>query len=232
MNTQTEKMINDESHTRNSIIEKHGRLVHAQCHKLKIFAKSVGQEYEDIVSEGFIGLIKAYDRFDGDKYDVRFSTYAVPYIYGTIQQFLNKQNVGFKYPREVKVLGWKIARLSMTDDNIEVIARELGESTLSVDRALNYLRNSNPVRLNSFVNSDESGADLNEIIGAEDDFTEIHATEYLQGLNEREKIIAEELYKGSTQAEIGLLIGTTQAQVSRVIRRMRLKYKEYEKEAI
>ena len=45
-----------------------------------------GCELEDIVSIGTIGLIKAIDRFDM-KYEVEFSTYAVPMITGEIKRF-------------------------------------------------------------------------------------------------------------------------------------------------
>lgn len=229
VSNQVEKMINGEYHTRDSIVEKHGRLVHAQCHKLKAFAKNVGQEYEDIVSEGFIGLIKAFDRFDGDKYPVKFSTYAFPYIYGTVQQFLYKQNVGFKYPRSVKELGWKIARLDMTGSNSKMIAKEFGESSLLVDKALGYLRYRNPSSLNRIVSLDMSEAELGDMVGKEDDFTQMHVKDYLQSLSERERLIAEALYNGKSQTEIGLLIGVTQAHVSRTIRKMRLEYQKYEK---
>lgn len=230
MNTQTEKLINGEPHTRHSIIEKHVRLVHMQCHKLKRFAKSVGQEYEDIVSEGHIGLIKAYDRFDGDKYDVRFSTYAVPYIYGTIQQFLYKQNVGFKYPAPAKRLGWKIARLDMTDKDAETIALELDEEVDSVNRALGFLRNSRPTSLNSTAHETES--DLNDIIGEDVDYTKTHVEEYLKVLDKRERFIVKELLRGKSQSEISLLIGVSQAHTSRLIKRIRIKYQSYEKGVI
>lgn len=44
-----------------------------------------GIEFEDLFQIGCLGLVKAIDRFDL-RYDVRFSTYAVPVIIGEIRQ--------------------------------------------------------------------------------------------------------------------------------------------------
>lgn len=46
-----------------------------------------GQELEDLIQIGLIGLVKAIDRFDMD-YEVKLSTYAVPLIQGEIRRFL------------------------------------------------------------------------------------------------------------------------------------------------
>ena len=45
-----------------------------------------GAEYDDLYQTGLIGLLKAIDGYD-EKYNVRFSTYAVPMIAGEIKRF-------------------------------------------------------------------------------------------------------------------------------------------------
>lgn len=44
-------------------------------------------EYEDLMQIGYLGLLKAIDRFD-PKFEVMFSTYAVPMIMGEIRRYL------------------------------------------------------------------------------------------------------------------------------------------------
>ena len=44
-------------------------------------------EPEDLIQVGFVGLVKAIDRFDC-RFDVMFSTYAVPMILGEIKRFI------------------------------------------------------------------------------------------------------------------------------------------------
>ena len=46
-----------------------------------------GYEKEDLYQIGCIGFIKAVKRFN-DEYNVRLSTYAVPYIIGEIKRFI------------------------------------------------------------------------------------------------------------------------------------------------
>ena len=49
--------------------------------------KNKGVEYDDLYQLACIGFLKAIDRFD-EKFEVRFSTYAVPMIVGEIKRFL------------------------------------------------------------------------------------------------------------------------------------------------
>lgn len=48
-----------------------------------------GYDYEDIFQIGSIGLVKAINNFD-DKFNVKFSTYAVPMIIGEIKRFIKR----------------------------------------------------------------------------------------------------------------------------------------------
>lgn len=47
-----------------------------------------GYDQEELFQIGCIGLIKAVDRFD-EKYEVAFSTYAVPLITGELKRFFS-----------------------------------------------------------------------------------------------------------------------------------------------
>ena len=46
-----------------------------------------GYELEDLYQIGCLGFIKSIQRFD-ENYDVKLSTYAVPYILGEIKRFI------------------------------------------------------------------------------------------------------------------------------------------------
>ena len=65
-----------------------------------------GYEMEDLFQIGCIGLIKAIDKFDL-RYEVRFSTYAVPMIQGEIKRFLRDDGM-VKVSRTLKENGWKV----------------------------------------------------------------------------------------------------------------------------
>ena len=61
---------------------------------------NTGYEFEDLLQIGFIGLLKAVDRFD-TKFDVMFSTYAVPMILGEIKRHL-RDDGRVKVSRQIK----------------------------------------------------------------------------------------------------------------------------------
>ena len=66
-----------------------------------------GYEYEDLFQLGSIGLIKAIQNYE-PKYNVRFSTYAVPMIVGEIKRFLRDDGM-IKVSRSLKELVSKAA---------------------------------------------------------------------------------------------------------------------------
>lgn len=73
----------DRASLRDHLVLLHAPLVE---HCARNFAAS-GEPVEDLVQEGYVGLIKAVDRFDPDK-GVRFSTYACHLINGEIRHYL------------------------------------------------------------------------------------------------------------------------------------------------
>lgn len=103
-------------------------------HIVKRFAGR-GYDMEDLFQIGCIGLMKAIDKFDL-RYDVRFSTYAVPMIQGEIKRFLRDDGM-VKVSRTLKENGWKVkqaaGRLSQ-EYGREATLQELSEATgLSVE---------------------------------------------------------------------------------------------------
>ena len=227
--SEIEKVINGEVHTRESIVVAHKGLVYRECHKLKAYAKRVGQDYEDIVSVGFIGLIKAFDRFDGDTYEVRFATYAVPMIWGEIQRMLRDSGTGVYYPRTIKELGWKIRKSELEESSVDVIAEKLETDRSKVIHALDFLCYGVPGSLDQPIRADESESSVADFVGKPDDQTEILVGEFIDSLCERDKQIVEMLLDGQTQIVIGEKIGFTQVHVSRLIKKIGAKYIAYQK---
>ena len=65
-----------------------------------------GVDYEDLYQIGCVGFLKAINNFD-EKFDVKFSTYAVPMIAGEIKRFL-RDDGNIKVSRAIKTLWLKI----------------------------------------------------------------------------------------------------------------------------
>ncbi len=89
-----------------------------------------GYDMEDLFQIGCIGLMKAIDKFDL-KYEVRFSTYAVPMIQGEIKRFLRDDGM-VKVSRTLKENGWKVKQAAehlSQEYGREATLQELSEAT-------------------------------------------------------------------------------------------------------
>lgn len=101
---------------RNQVVEENVGLV---WNMVKRF-NGRGYDPEDLFQIGCIGLIKAIDHFDL-RYDVKFSTYAVPMIMGEIKRFLRDDGM-IKVSRTIKENGWKVKQAA------QKLNQELGRS--------------------------------------------------------------------------------------------------------
>ena len=113
-----------DSCARDILIEKNLGLVH---HIVKRFAGR-GYDPEDLFQTGTIGLMKAIDHFDL-RYDVKFSTYAVPLIAGEIRRFLRDDGM-VKVSRTLKEIAARLKQAGLqyqTEQGREPSLRELCE---------------------------------------------------------------------------------------------------------
>src|SRR5216110_3665777 len=69
-----------------------------------------GEQLEDLVQIGAIGLIKAIDRFDIDR-GVELTTYATPNIIGEIKRHFRDRGWSVRVPRGLQELNIQLSRL-------------------------------------------------------------------------------------------------------------------------
>ncbi len=80
---------------RNELVELHTGLVRKMAHK---FSHQCNEPYEDLAQIGYIGLIRAIERFDPSQ-GFAFSSFAVPYIRGEMLHFLRDRSTLLRIPR-------------------------------------------------------------------------------------------------------------------------------------
>ena len=102
-----------------------------------------GRNYEldDLYQVASLGFIKCIKKFDTN-FDVRLSTYAVPYILGEIKRYIQEDGP-IKVSRALKELNSKIdllqkqyLRKTGNDIGIEELSKELGVSKEEITMAL------------------------------------------------------------------------------------------------
>ena len=189
-------------------------LVHSLANRFR----NRGIEYEELVSAGCMGLVKAARGFDETR-GLCFSTYAVPVILGEIRR-LFRDGGAVKVSRGLKELSLKAARYRESfsaergrEPSISEIAEHFGESPENITEAVSAAQ---PTI--SLTESDESGGEFDLPVEA----PQLKATELIalgQCLEalcaEDRKLIYLRYWKGSTQSETGKILGMTQVQVSR-----------------
>ena len=122
-----------------------------------------GYDKEDIYQIGCLGFIKAIRRFDSS-YDVKLSTYAVPYILGEIKKFL-RDDGPVKVSRSLKELNTKINELKNeyikkgVDLNILEIAKILRIPKEEIAMAIESGNSVESIERNLFENNDYNISD-------------------------------------------------------------------------
>lgn len=181
---------------------------------------------EDLYQIGTIGFIKSIKRFD-TSFDVKLSTYAVPYILGEIKRFI-RDDGSIKVSRGIKEQASKIRELqtnylNQTGQEISIleIAKKLKITKEEVAVALDSI---NPVIsiYDDTYSNDEGSISIidkikNNVDEAEQIANRITIKEMINSLNDRDKqIIMLRYYKNNTQSQVARILGISQVQVSRI----------------
>ena len=197
-----------------------------------------GYDIEDLYQIGSIGFIKAIQRFD-TSFEVRLSTYAVPYILGEIKRYI-RDDGPIKVSRSIKELNVKILELQREflhkygrDISLEEISKELKISKEEIAMALDSARPVDSIEDAKYKDNktDKTVSILEQISTGKDEETEITnritIKNLINELNDNEKeIILLRYYKQKTQMQVSKILGITQVQVSRIERKVLDKMKK------
>lgn len=194
-----------------------------------------GQEYEDIIEIGKIGLLKAIDGFD-ETFGYSFSTYAFPLITGEIKRFL-RDDGPIKVSRTIKSNARTVmqAKQKYTETHgREPRLSELCEiCSLKQEEITEALEACTPtVSLQEKIGNNDSDITIADTL-SDDDFTEeitekLALKEAIEMLNEFDrKILHLRYYKNLTQSQTALLLGTNQVKISRCEKRILKKLRQY-----
>jgi RNA polymerase sigma-B factor len=198
-----------------------------------------GEQLDDLVQIGAIGLIKAIDRFNLDR-GVELTTYATPNIIGEIKRHFRDKGWSVRVPRGLQELNVQISKLieQLTvqlgrSPTIPELAEAAGVEEEAVLEALESGRAYSSVSLSTGASPDEDGElDPLESLGTDDHEYEISEDRAMLApgfkvLDQRERrILHLRFFRGLTQSQIAEQVGISQMHVSRLIRRSLEKIRE------
>ncbi|MFR5508645.1 MAG: sigma-70 family RNA polymerase sigma factor [Clostridia bacterium] len=197
-----------------------------------------GYDLEDLYQIGCIGFIKSIKRFDTN-YDVKLSTYAVPYMIGEIKRYI-RDDGPIKVSRGIKELGVKVKELQKEyfykkgeEISIEEISKKLKISKEDISLALEATNTVESID-NTYYRDNKDGNSINLIERLSNNRDEeeiitnkITLEKIISVLEPRDKeIILLRFYKEKTQTQVAKILGITQVQVSRLEKRILNNMKE------
>jgi RNA polymerase sigma-B factor len=186
---------------------------------------------EDLVQVASLALIKAVDRFDPER-GVEFSTYATVLIVGELKRHLRDKGWAVRPPRRLQEMSIDVEAVISTFTGAHgraptssELAREAGLTTTEVSAALQASRARYIASLDNADTDCTEGVDpLEQLCQEDSQSSEIEERAALGSaiakLSDRQRMVLYlRFFEERTQADIADLIGTSQIQVSRILRR-------------
>jgi RNA polymerase sigma-B factor len=188
-----------------------------------------GEQLEDAVQVGAIGLLKAIDRFDPDRGEA-FAAFAVPTVVGELRRHLRDRSWPVRVPRRLQELrhaldeaGSELAGKLARSPTPAELAREVGQAEDDVIRAFQAERLRSPVSLSSPDPGEQAELLLFEQRASAEtaDLCEhrLLVAAALRALDRRaRRIVHLRFFEGLSQAQIAREVELSQIHVSRLLR--------------
>ena len=191
-----------------------------------------GEPLDDIVQVGYLGLIKAIERFDPDL-GYEFTTFATLTVAGEIKRYFRDKGTAIRFPRRLQELHHSVLRVNEQMKNelgreptVGELAERLGVSPDDVTEAMEMGPAYVPVSLDQPIgtsDSQESRSVAEQIGGADPELDRVEMRDVLdramEHLTPRERaIMAMRFYEQMSQSEIARRLGISQMHVSRLQR--------------
>lgn len=189
-----------------------------------------GTDAEDIFQIGAIGLIKAIKKFNPE-FNVEFSTYAVPMIFGEIRRFLRDDGL-IKVSRNLKENASTIKKASEIfyqkegrDATVSELSELTGIKKSDITLALEATQQTESI-YKTIHDGENTSILLIDKIKSKDNkedsiLTSVALREAVKNLPSRERqILLLRFYKEKTQSEVAKIMGVSQVQISRIEKKL------------
>lgn len=175
---------------------------------------------EDLVSNGFFGLLDAIERYDQGR-GVKFETYAATRVRGAILDSLRAQDwIPTALRQKAKQYEQALAKLENQlgrSAKDEEIANELELSLEQYYHLLSQLNAMTVIPLEDFAKSESKGGPINPSQALEDEEVKITLGETIDQLPEKERLVLSlYYYDGLTLKEISLIMKLSEARISQL----------------
>jgi RNA polymerase sigma factor (sigma-70 family) len=199
-------------------------LVRKIANKWKWKTRNTPADYDDLYSEGCIGLMNAITTYDPEK-GYQFSSYAYPLISGQILNFLNKQLPQIHYPQQIMAMIKVIKKDELTVRQLitrfkcsQKVAR------LAYDCAYTKVVSLNVAR----AEDSEDTMSLEDIVPFIDDFSTAYVDEFKSTLPDAERALVEMTARGLSKLEISVAMNIDYGLITSKMKSIRDKLLKYQ----
>ena len=196
------------------------------------------EPFDDLLQVSHYALLRAVERYDPDR-GVPFAGFAAPTILGELKRHFRDRTTTVRLPRGLHDLLQEVQKASdrltvelQRSPSVPEIAEFLGVAPLDVLEVLEADHNRRTLSLDMPGEEGDDNNPMSELIGTEDLGYE-HSEDRLavegavEGLDQRDReILRLRFVEDLTQSEIAAVIGTSQMQVSRLLRRILTEIRE------
>lgn len=180
-------------------------------------------ELEDLISEGTIAVLKAYDRYDPGK-GVKFSTFAFPAIRGAMLNYIRDHSSNIRASNGAVSIGRLIYKNNLQHLSEEDIADQLNISVTHVRHGLQYILTFRQASLDQTL--PEGILTLHDICGEEDDHALFFLREFIDSLHGTEQKIFIDLVNYG-HMEMAKMNALTPMLANDIVREIKIKFKSF-----
>lgn len=209
------------------VLKENERLVYSIIKKYEHY-----YDKEDLYQVGMIGLMNAYRHFDAN-YQVKFSTYAFPYIIGEVTKYI-REDKSIKVSKDLLKLNRSIEKAK--EKLNQKLMREPTDAELSLFLEIDESKIVEARNATEFVRSldfclTEEGKELNlyDSIKHEEKRFDASILDLKKEMNnlsqEEQQLINSRYFEEMTQQETSKVLGMSQVQVSRKETKILMKLK-------
>lgn len=203
---------------------------------VKYIAKTIARRsydpVDDLTQAGFIGLLKAIDKYNAERND-NFRVYAGYLIIGEMKHYLRDKLNTIRVPRHIQELSIRIYNFTknLTFEEVQAltsdeVATALDVSTQAIDFAMMIERRRSTISLEEIFRVDNDNLNYEEVFSKEDyiekslyEDARIIFEDVIEKLPPEEKVLIDMYYKQDmSKREIADALVLTQMSVSRKMR--------------
>jgi DNA-directed RNA polymerase specialized sigma24 family protein len=194
-------------------------LVYSLAHKMT----PRRDDLEDLISEGTIAVLKAYDRFDPGR-GVKFSTFAFPAIKGAMSNYIRDHSSNIRASTEAVSIGRLIYKNKLHHLSENEIADQLNISLAQVRFGLQYILTFRQASLDQTL--PEGAHTLHDITGEEDSHSLFFLREFIGTLQGNEPRIFLDLVNNG-HLDMAKMNNLSPMAANDVVREIKRKFKSF-----